>query len=267
MLTEEAKPGFFAKLKRAFSGSENRQHADENANTGTYGEVETELTDLPADTPAFTQRPSFVNGESITEKEITLRTVGVSAPSYSLPTEKDLDIRFATNFIAAGGKFIFCENLKDAVDDLRMLKAEHNWGHIFTWENEIKDTFGNFNFQKGAVGFTIDNSDAAISLCELLVADDGTIILNPKQASRRRLPCFPKTHIILVDTSHLASSETEGIEKFTQMHKGELPSIIKLGSCNNGHFYDKQRLILNAEGPEDVYVLLVDEVIPPSLRP
>jgi hypothetical protein len=70
-----------------------------------------------------------------------------------------------------------------------------------------------------------------------------------------------------VDTSHLTASENEGIEKFTQMHKGELPSIIKLGSCNNGHFYDKQRLILNAEGPEDVYVLLVDEVIPPSLRP
>jgi L-lactate dehydrogenase complex protein LldG len=266
MLTEEARPGFFAKLKNRFSSSASRQALVEDAANDVAVIRSAEVAEVTEQT-VYTERPSMVTGESITEKEISLRTVQVSAPSYAPSTEKDLDIRFATNFINAGGKFIFCENLKDAVDNLRMLKAENNWGHIFCWENEIKDAFCNFNFQKNAVGFTIDNSDAAISLCELLVADDGTIILNPKQASRRRLPCFPKAHIILVDTSHLTASENEGIEKFTQMHKGELPSIIKLGSCNNGHFYDKQRLILNAEGPEDVYVLLVDEVIPPSLRP
>ncbi len=138
---------------------------------------------------------------------------------------------------------------------------------MFSWENEIKDAFVNYNFQKGAIGFTIENSEAAVSLCEFLIADEGTIILNPKQASRRRLPCFPKTHIIITDIAHLAGSEAEALEKFAQANKGELPSVIKLGQCNNGHFYDKQRLILNAEGTEDVYVILVDELIPPSLRP
>jgi len=212
----------------------------------------------------FTSR---VSDESVTAKEIPLRTVGVTSPTYSLPDEKDLDIRFATKFIGAGGKFVFCESMKAAIDNLKILKQEQKWSHIFCWENEIKDAFNENQFQKGAIGFTIENSDAAISLCENLIADEGTIILNPKQASRRRLHCFPKTHIIVTDIAHLSASETAGLKKFAAWNKGELPSIIKLGCCNTGHFYDKQRLILNSEGTEDVYVFLVDEIIPPSLRP
>ncbi|MCW5908807.1 MAG: LUD domain-containing protein [Chitinophagales bacterium] len=220
---------------------------------------------------AINERPSsLVNREeSITEKPIGLRTVQVSAPTatYVAPVDKELDIRFATKFIDAGGKFLFCESMKEAIETLKMLKEENGWEHVFAWENEVKDAFVASNFQKGAVGFTIENSDAAISLCECLIADEGIVILNPKQASRRRLPCFPKAHVILADVTTLIGSEAEGLEKFHKKHKGELPSFIKLGHCNEGHFYDKQRLILNAEGPEDVYVILIDEYIPPSLRP
>ena len=206
--------------------------------------------------------------ENISESApIALRTVPVTAPILQKPVDNDLDINFATKFIEAGGKFIFCENMREAMESLKMLKADNGWEHIFAWENEIKDAFVENNFQRGSIGFTIENSDAAISLCETLIAEDGTIILNPKQASRRRLPCFPKVHIIITDVARLTGSETEGLEHFFQRHKGELPSVIKLGYCNNGHFYDKQRLILNAEGPEEVYVLLLDEIIPTSLRP
>ncbi|MES2620034.1 MAG: LUD domain-containing protein [Bacteroidota bacterium] len=255
-------------MKNVFSYSE-KSGGGEEVNHPPLFVGRTIGTNTGKETPAtigfnYTSRVSDI---SVTENEISLRTVPVTAPTYTLPNEKDLDIRFATKFISAGGKFVFCESMKAAIENVRMLKLENKWSHVFCWENEIKDAFCESNFQKGAIGFTIENSDAAISLCENLIADDGTIILNPKQASRRRLHCFPKTHIIITDIAHLAGSEPEGLEKFAALNKGELPSIIKLGSCNKGHFYDKQRLILNSEGTEDVYVFLVDEVIPPSLRP
>ncbi len=272
MPIEETGTGFFAKMKNVFSNSEKTIQEETNNDTATTLSYESNLQNANEESLETTPAPVFtytsrVSDESVTEKEIPLRTVEVTAPSYTLPVEKDLDIRFATKFIQANGKFIFCESVKEAIEGLRMLKAERNWSHVFCWENEIKDAFCENNFQKGSIGYTIENSDAAISLCESLIADEGTIILNPKQASRRRLHCFPKTHIIITDIAHLAVSEAEGLEKFYALNKGELPSIIKLGSCNNGHFYDKQRLILNAEGTEDVYVFLVDQIIPPSLRP
>lgn len=277
MVKEESGIGFFTKVKNVFLHTEKTTQHESVSNTEIIrptlqpvaGFTENTTSETPVDTfkePVFTYT-SRVSNESVTEKEIPLRTVAVTAPTYALPVEKDLDIRFATKFIQAQGKFVFCESLKEAVEGLQLLKEERNWSHIFCWENEIKDAFSNYNFQKGALGYTIENSDAAISLCESLVADEGSIILNPKQASRRRLHCFPKTHIVITDIAHLIGTEPEGLEKFYTLNKGELPSIIKLGSCNTGHFYDKQRLILNAEGPEDVYVFLIDQLIPPSLRP
>lgn len=274
---------FFKRIKSLLtngkSGEEKSVSADAEVDQTTDVLVDEQEVELEAKVTvkqqiqsALEQRESRVNlTENVSETPpVTLRTVPVTAPAavaVSAPVEDDLDIRFATKFIEAGGKFIFCENMKDVVDSLKVLKQENNWGHIFSWENEIKDVFSEYNFQRGAIGFTIENSDAAISLCESLISDEGIIVLNPKQASRRRLPCFPKTHIIITDVAHLVGTETQGLDQFFQKHKGELPSIIKLDHCNNGHFYDKQRLILNAEGPEDVYVILVDEIIPPSLRP
>lgn len=269
MYTEQpGNNGFLSRLKNVFSSSQTQQNdevidvmvLDKSATSEVVEQSSSSASSLPESSP-------YIAHESITEKEIGVRTVGVSAPVRTVSEEKDLDIKFATSFVEAGGKFIFCESIKDAVENLKLLKQDNRWSHVFCWENEVKDAFYESGFQRNAIGFTIENSDAAVSLCETLVAEDGTILLNPKQASRRRLSCFPKTHIIFTDITHLAGSEMEGLEKFYQLHKGELPSIIKLGRCNTGHFYDKQRLILNAEGPEDVYVFLIDEIIPVSLRP
>ena len=268
MFTEESGTGFFTKMKNVFSSTEKSNTSEvESTNIDSNETEKTNCEKNPSELISELTYQSQVSDESVTEREIPVRTVEVTAPSYTLPSEKDLDIRFATKFVESGGKFIFCESISDAIENLRALKTDNNWSHVFCWENEVKDAFCNNNFQKGAIGFTIGNSEAAISLCESLIAEDGTIILNPKQASRRRLNCFPKTHIIITDIAHLAATESDGLEKFAALNKNELPSIIKLGTCNTSHFYDKQRLILNSEGTEDIYIFLVDEVIPPSLRP
>ena len=268
MVNEEAGHGFFSRLKSVFSSSANNNADDtalENPDTTTTLTAEAETNNEPLTEPVTTT--TVFRAENITETEIPLRTVEVTAPVFNLPADSDLDIRFATKFIDAGGKFIFCETMKEAIDTLQMLKEEQNWKHVFCWENEIKDAFCDNNFQKGMIGFTIENSEAAVSLCESLAADEGTIILNPKQASRRRLSCFPKTHIFITDIAHLTPLEADALDAFKKQNKGELPSVVKLGTCNTGHFYDKQRLILNADGTEDIYVILVDEIIPASLRP
>jgi L-lactate dehydrogenase complex protein LldG len=287
MHKEETENTFFSRLKHMFSGAE--KQAQQGTAVNDNNEVIVETTggnDPVVEVYTYTKPESNLDGivrnneepldqlqtpyteKSFTEQreELLVRTVEVTVPEFPISEEKDLDIRFATKFLESGGKFIYCETIADVIENLRLLKQEMGWSHVFSWENEIKDAFCDYGFQKGALGFTIENSDAAMSLCESLIADEGSIVLNPKQASRRRLPCFPKTHILLTDISRLVPGETEALDRFNLVHKGELPSIAKLGQCNNGHFYDKQRLILNAEGTEDIYVFLVDQRIPPSTR-
>ncbi len=258
MFTEDS--GLFARFKNLFNGNNDDKDTVAMQTRKVVGFDETTI-------PRPTSFADIINEPISTSPPVAVRTVSPSAPSYTVEPETDLDIRFAEKFIGQGGKFLYCETVADVIEELRHLKSDNNWHHIFTWENEIKDAFNNYNFQKGSIGFTIENSSAVVSLCECIVAEDGSIIFNPKQASRRTLPCFPDTHIIIADATRLNSTLAKALQRFNQLHKPELPSILNLGDAESGHFYDQSRLLLRAEGTKNVIVILVDEIIPPSVRP
>ncbi len=266
---QQTETGFFYKLRNIFSerSSEGEQTADP---ADVMVEETMDLSPEDAVVELDLSRPVMLPNEAAAgdlTREIKLRTVTVPPAKIQRPGENDFDLRFASSFVDAGGKFIYCESVSQGVEAIRKLSEERGWHHVFCWENEIKDAFCENNFQKGAIGFTIENSEAAVSLCESLIAEDGNIVLNPKQASRRRLPCFPKTHIVFTDISHLAANRLEALERFYYYNKNELPSIINLRDNTPGQFYDQSRLILKADGTTDLFVILIDEIIPPSLRP
>src|ERR1035437_8147018 len=116
MVNEETGNGFFSRLKNVFSSSADTSTSEnaafENSNTSTTLTEETVTTNEPTNTVTETVTTTVFRSENITETEIPLRTVEVTAPVFNLPTDSDLDIRFATKFIDAGGKFIFCETMK-----------------------------------------------------------------------------------------------------------------------------------------------------------
>jgi L-lactate dehydrogenase complex protein LldG len=252
--------GFLGRIKHLLGGVSSSKDTEVMPTRKVVGFDENEV-------PRPTSFADIINEPISTSTPVGLRTVEPTAPSFTPPTETDLEIRFAENFNEQGGCFVYCETLADTIEVLQHLKQEHGWKHIFTWENEIKDIFCEHNFQRGAIGFTIANSDAAISLCESLVAEDASIIFNPKQASRRTLDGFPNAHIVLADATRLTPTLAAGIQRFHQMHKPELASVFKLSDENKGHFYDQSKLILRAEGTRNVIVIFVDEIIPPSIKP
>ena len=267
---QQTETGFFYKLRNIFS--ERSSEAEQSTVTTDVMVEEAqglspEEAVVELDLSPATMLPNDAAAAVDLSREIKLRTVTVPPVKVQRPGENDFDLRFASSFVAAGGKFIYCESVSQGVEAIRKLSEERGWHHVFCWENEIKDAFCENNFQKGAIGFTIENSEAAVSLCESLIAEDGNIVLNPKQASRRRLPCFPKTHIVFTDISHLSANRLEALERFYYYNKNELPSIINLRDNTPGQFYDQSRLILKADGTTDLFVILIDEIIPPSLRP
>lgn len=261
MFTEENQSGFIGKIKNIFAQPEGEQAGTKQHDTLVMGTRTVNASNTPN-----TRQDSNLSFEDW-RKQLHVRTVEVSSPVVSTPKNiRDLDIAFASRFNEMGGRFLYCESLAEAVAAISDLKNEQQWHHVFCFENETKDAFAQAGFQKGAIGYTIENSDAAISLCESLIAESGTVIFNPKQASRRSLSCFPKTHIVLADTRRLCADLLEGLERFHVDHKGELPAVFDISKDQSAHFFDASRLILNAHGTRDVWVILIDEVIKPSNR-
>ena len=271
MQRDEQTQGIFSSFKNLFAS---RKHEELDV-------LEVELTqafvsynkpniEASTDKPMATRTVDFSHTEFVPvpdpQDKIVIAESACSDLENALSAATDLDIQFAMNLIEKGGKFMYCESIEGAVEELKRQAAENHWSHVFCWENEIKDAFHDHNFQRGVIGYTIENSDAAMCLCEALVAEDGNIILNPKQASRRRLPVFPKTQIFLADVSQLRGNLNKAILQFTCANKGELPSVLDLTDNTKGHYYHDGSLVLKAEGPADVLVFLVDEKIPVSLK-
>jgi L-lactate utilization protein LutC len=278
MYTEDSNTGFLGSLKSLFSSRKTSHGQDEISNESTevlveeYIPVRHATVDAPTDKPMGTRTVDYSHVEyTSVSKAIENMSQATDKAEAINPIEEpkqneELDILFASMLIEKGGKFIFCESIADAVTEVRALAEEMKWAHVFCWENEIKDAFCESNFQKGAIGFTLENSNAAMCLCETLVADSGRLILSPKQASRRRLPVFPKVQIFLADSSQIAADLNKAVDLFNIKNRGELPSVLDLADNVKGHYYYDGNLVLKAEGTSEIYVFLVDEKITPSLR-
>ena len=273
MYTEDSNTGFLGNLKNLFSTKKSNPTEEETTPRETtetlveeYIPFKNPNPDVPTDRPMRTRTVDYSHTEFTPISKPTETNEQPVINAEEPKSNEELDILFASMLIEKGGKFIFCDSIADAVSELKALVEEMKWAHVFCWENEIKDAFCESNFQKGAIGFTLENSNAAMCLCETLVADTGSLILSPKQASRRRLPVFPRVQIFLADTTQIAADLNKAIDLFNLKNRGELPSVLDLADNAKGHYYHDGNLVLKAEGTSEIYVFLVDEKIKPSLR-
>lgn len=170
----------------------------------------------------------------------------------------EMDVRFAENFSASGGKFVYCESQDKLVAYLQSLKTENKWNFIYSWEPGLRGFLSTLGFvQENDEEFLIDNSDAAASQCFALLADEGVIMLTPDQATHRRLTTFPPHHVIFASKDSLVPNLERGLDNFRGQYFDKLPSLIELNEkrpiCKANH-----ARLLDASGSSNVYVFYLD---------
>jgi len=185
---------------------------------------------------------------------------------YIHSEDSGLDITFAQQFTDVSGKFVFCENEDDFVDNLRHIANENKWQDIFCLEHPIIELLN-----KGGIPYTdqsltqhIDKGatiTAGITSCEFLVARTGSIIISSKQASGRRLAIFSNAHIVVAYTSQLVQNVKDALEGIKNKYGDQLPSMISTMTGPSRTADIEKTLILGAHGPKEVYVFLIDDKI------
>jgi len=275
MPTESKNNDFLHKVKSFFLGPEMEEEntiiPSENAQLETpiarkEDDAEFIVKDL---NPKFdsTIKPMAVKkvvgyDDSHTQNSTPISTETPSASNFeqTLKSDVELDVQYAENFTAAGGKFIYAETKAELIEILKQLKQQNKWKNIYYWEDEVKQLLDGQDALKISIGVSLETSQAAVSFCEYLVASDGSIILSSKQASTRGLSVFPDAHIIIADATRLVKDLEEGVIKFNKYHT-ELPFAIYLSDKIGADTKSNDTLILNAHGTQNVFLLFVDEPI------
>lgn len=173
---------------------------------------------------------------------------------------EDLDILFAMKFIEKKGKFVFCENKEDLFGKLQMLLKKINKTKVFVWEQELVDFLKSNNlFTNGIMcERNGEESNIAISKCEVLIANEGSIMLNPMQNSPRSLNIFPSHQILFATLDQLAPNVDKAIEKFVANHNDSHPFVIQLDSDPKRLRNINGKFVINSEGPKEIFLFLCE---------
>lgn len=178
-------------------------------------------------------------------------------PHYP-PTDELLEIVFANEFTAVSGQFVFCEDEVQLIENLLNLADQHKWHKIYCWEPALQDILTRFDFPYFETDKDFEQAEVGITLCEALVARNGSIILSNSGMAGRRLSIYPPVHIVLAYTSQLVTDLKDGFKLLKEKYKNQLPSMITTVTGPSRTADIEKTLVLGAHGPKELFVFLLD---------
>ena len=166
------------------------------------------------------------------------------------PATDTLDVVFAQEFINMQGRFAFCIDENDLLQQLRLLIDEKQWSKIYCntdkWNNQFSTTIN------------LAESDASITDCELLVARTGTIVMSAAQQSGRTVSVYAPIHICIAYTDQLVYDVKDALLKLKEKYACKIPSFITFATGPSRTADIEKTLVTGVHGPKEVYCFLVE---------
>jgi L-lactate dehydrogenase complex protein LldG len=175
-------------------------------------------------------------------------------------SEEPLEIQFAQNFSALNGKFVFCENENEFIENFDFIAKDNNWGNVFCLEPEIKKMLSKGNIKFSDREEDLLKTDIGLTLCECLIARTGSVMVSSRQASGRRLPVYSNFHIVVAYTSQLVNHVKDGLKLVKEKYNNQLPSMLSTITGPSRTADIEKTLVQGAHGPKEIFVFLIDDL-------
>jgi L-lactate dehydrogenase complex protein LldG len=162
----------------------------------------------------------------------------------------DLEVVFAEEFVNLQGKFAFCTDEKDMVQQIQKLVAEKQWTKIYCNEDKWNNDFSNT--------INLPTCDVSVTGCEFLVARTGTIVMSAAQQSGRTVSVYAPVHICIAYTNQLVYDIKDALQLMKEKYAGNIPSLITFASGPSRTADIEKTLVTGVHGPKEVYCFLVE---------
>lgn len=174
------------------------------------------------------------------------------------PSQQELEIEFAERFKTLQGRFVFCLNHAELVEQLNALAGHNKWEKIFCRDEALKGKLAENNFTKTS-NEDLAGCDAAITTCEWLVARTGSIVMTAAGVGGRTVSVYAPVHICIAYRSQLVYDVKDVLQQAKEKYAGNLPSLITFATGPSRTADIEKTLVVGVHGPKEVYVMLVDD--------
>ena len=178
-------------------------------------------------------------------------------PHYP-PTDELPEVTFAQEFTAVSGQFVFCEDELQFIENLLNLADQHKWHKIYCWEPALQEILTRYDYPYFETDKDFEQAEVGLTLCEALIARNGSILLSNSGMAGRRLSIYPPVHIVLAYSSQLVTDLRDGFKLIKHKYGNQLPSMITTVTGPSRTADIEKTLVLGAHGPKELFVFLLD---------
>jgi L-lactate dehydrogenase complex protein LldG len=174
------------------------------------------------------------------------------------PSKQDLEIEFAEQFTKLQGKFVFCIDHRELVEQLNALVVAQGWKHIICREEKLRKVLEEHALGSPLSVKDLAECDAAITTCETLVARTGSIVLSSANSSGRTVSVYAPVHICVAYTDQLVYDIRDALLGLKEKYHQQLPSLMTFATGPSRTADIEKTLVVGVHGPRQVYLFLVD---------
>lgn len=170
-----------------------------------------------------------------------------------------LEIKFAEEFTRLQGKFVFCADHRELIENIRALAENKQWKNLYCRELQLIHIFGQEELPFLNATPDITDADAGITTCEMLVARTGSVVVSAAQPSGRAVPIFPPVHLVVAYASQLVFDIKDALTRLREKYGDQIPSMISFQTGPSRTADIEKSLVVGVHGPKEVFVFLVDQ--------
>ena len=178
-------------------------------------------------------------------------------PHYG-PASDVPEVLFAEQFTAISGQFVFCEDEIQFIENLLELAEERRWHKIYCWDRALQQILTRFEYPYFETDKDFEQADVGFTLCEALIARNGSILLSNANMAGRRLSIYPPVHIVLAYTSQMVLDLKDGFKLIKNKYGNNLPSMITTVTGPSRTADIEKTLVLGAHGPKELFVFMLE---------
>ena len=174
------------------------------------------------------------------------------------PADEIAEVVFAEQFTAVSGQFVYCDDEEQFIENLLELAEIRKWRKIYCWEPPLQQILKQFEYPFFETDKDFEQADAGFTLCEALIARNGSILVSNANMAGRRLSIYPTVHIVLAYSSQLVMDLKDGFNLIKATYGKKLPSMISNITGPSRTADIEKTLVLGAHGPKELFVFLLD---------
>lgn len=174
--------------------------------------------------------------------------------------EEEPVLQFVMNLKNAAGTFVYCENERAIIDNLKLLEAEKKWNGFYSLDEKVTGLLSQSGIVVNTAEEEFNNQTAGITRCDFLIARFGSVMVSSGLSSGRRMFVFPESHIVIGMMSQIVPEIRDGLRELKKKYTNRFPSQVTVITGPSRTADIEKTLVMGAHGPKELFVFLVDDL-------